>query len=162
MKTSSSGISWHGGFSLVEVTLALGIAAFTLLAVFGLMPVGMNATYSSGEQTMAADLATAIASDLQNTPPSGTAVTSQIFKISIPVTGGTLNTLYFDEAGVAATTLDSVKHRYRAEIYLRRPSTTSALATVGELCISWPATRPSANAQGALRVPIALDRNYTP
>jgi uncharacterized protein (TIGR02598 family) len=29
-------------FSLVEVTLALGIAAFCLIALFGLMPVGVQ------------------------------------------------------------------------------------------------------------------------
>ena len=39
-------------FSLVEVTLALGVAAFSLVALFGLLPVGLNTKSSlidSGE-----------------------------------------------------------------------------------------------------------------
>ena len=47
-------------FSLVEVTLALGVAAFCLIAVFGLLPVGVNSDQTSIQQTAAASLATSI------------------------------------------------------------------------------------------------------
>ena len=40
-------------FSLVEVTLALGIAAICLVALFGLMPVGVQTNRSATSQTAA-------------------------------------------------------------------------------------------------------------
>lgn len=39
------------GFSLVEVTLALGIVSFSLLTVLGLMPVGLSTLKQATEQT---------------------------------------------------------------------------------------------------------------
>ena len=47
-------------FSLVEVTLALGIAAFCLLAIFGLLPVGIKSQQNAIGQTVAAGIATGI------------------------------------------------------------------------------------------------------
>lgn len=41
-------------FSLIEVTLALGIASFGLLAVAGLLPVGLNSVKASREEAAAA------------------------------------------------------------------------------------------------------------
>ena len=55
-------------FSLVEVTLALGIAAFCLIAVFGLMPVGVQTNRNATSQTAATDIIAAIVSDLRATP----------------------------------------------------------------------------------------------
>lgn len=50
MKTART----RNAFSLVEVVLALGIASFGLLAVAGLLPVGMGAVKDSREQAAAA------------------------------------------------------------------------------------------------------------
>ena len=41
MKMRSSRAS---AFSLIEVTMAIGIASFGLLTVFGLLPAGLNTT----------------------------------------------------------------------------------------------------------------------
>jgi len=43
-----------GGFSLVEVTLAVGIMAFSLLAILGLLSMGMQGSRESGEDTVLA------------------------------------------------------------------------------------------------------------
>ena len=40
-------------FSLVEVTLALGVAAFALIAVMGMLPVGIKVQQASVQQTKA-------------------------------------------------------------------------------------------------------------
>src|SRR5207248_1091899 len=48
------------GFSLIEVALALGVAAFALVAIIGLIPVGLNSNQASSEQTAAAGLAAGI------------------------------------------------------------------------------------------------------
>src|SRR6266478_5842762 len=52
-------------FSLVEVTLALGIAAFCLLAVFGLMPIGVQTNRNTTSQTAAANIMAAVIADMR-------------------------------------------------------------------------------------------------
>jgi hypothetical protein len=55
-------------FSLVEVTLAIGIAAFCLIAVFGLMPVGVQTNRNATSQTGATNIIPAVVADLRATP----------------------------------------------------------------------------------------------
>src|SRR5437867_7336907 len=51
-------------FSLVEVTLALGVAAFCLIAVLGLLPTGLKTQQASTEQTTANTIVSQIVADL--------------------------------------------------------------------------------------------------
>ena len=51
-------------FSLVEVTLALGIAAFCLLTVFALLPVALKTQQASIQQTTANTIISQIVADL--------------------------------------------------------------------------------------------------
>lgn len=53
-------------FSLVEVTLALGIVSFALIAVLGLLPVGLKSVKNANEQAGAANVLNAIADCLRN------------------------------------------------------------------------------------------------
>jgi type II secretory pathway pseudopilin PulG len=53
------------GFSLVEVTLALGVAAFCLLAILGLMPTSLKTQQNSIQQTTANQIISTIFSDLR-------------------------------------------------------------------------------------------------
>src|SRR5436190_21311438 len=82
-------------FSLVEITLALGVAAFCLLAVFGLVPVGVQTNRNATSQTAATSVIAAVVADLRATPlttPPGQAITSLQYQIPIPqnpVTGST-------------------------------------------------------------------------
>lgn len=55
-----------GGFSLVEVTLAIGIVSFGLLAVVALLPVGLNSIKQANEQAGAANVLSGIASALRS------------------------------------------------------------------------------------------------
>ena len=86
-------------FSLIEVTLALGIAAFCLIAVFGLMPVGVQTNRNATSQTAATNIMAAVVADLRATPT--TKNTSAQFGIVF----GTAKTLYFDGTGQFATSL---------------------------------------------------------
>lgn len=54
------------GFSLVEVTVAIGIVSFALLAVVGLLPVGLKSIKSATEQSAAANTLTALAESLRS------------------------------------------------------------------------------------------------
>src|SRR5438309_893278 len=108
----------RGGFSLVEVTLALGVASVSLLVIFSLLPIGLQTNQRSIEQTASADILSAVASDLRATAvttPRGSAATSPQFAISIPAnpTGSTSTTiLYFTRAGQFSTSLQP-DSRYR-------------------------------------------------
>jgi uncharacterized protein (TIGR02598 family) len=53
-----------GGFSLIEVTLALGIAAFCLITVFALVPVALKTQQASIQQTTANTIISQIVADL--------------------------------------------------------------------------------------------------
>jgi hypothetical protein len=59
-------------FSLVEVTLALGIAAFCLIAVFGLVPVGVQTNRNATSQTTATNILSSVVSDIRASPKGGT------------------------------------------------------------------------------------------
>ena len=141
-------------FSLVEVTLALGIAAFCLLAIFGLLPVGIKSQQNAIGQTVAAGIATGIVADLRTTPATNT--TSPNYKITIP--GDTK--LYLREDGSATTPGDS---KYLAFITFPGAPQGKA-ATLVHLLITWPAAadlnnNPPSNYSGSFEAVSALDRN---
>jgi type II secretory pathway pseudopilin PulG len=52
-------------FSLVEVTMSLGIVSFALIAVLGLLPVGLRSVKNANEQAGAANVLNAIADSLR-------------------------------------------------------------------------------------------------
>src|SRR5207245_4256566 len=53
------------GFSLVEVTLALGVAAFCLITVFGLIPVALKTQQAAVQQTKANAVISVVADQLR-------------------------------------------------------------------------------------------------
>ena len=52
-------------FSLVEVTLALGVAAFALLAILGMMPTTLKTQQTSIQQTTSNAIITSVFADLR-------------------------------------------------------------------------------------------------
>ncbi len=51
-------------FSLVEVVLALGVVAFAIVAILGVIPVGLSTGHSAQDQTRSAQIAQDILSSL--------------------------------------------------------------------------------------------------
>jgi uncharacterized protein (TIGR02598 family) len=137
-------------FSLVEVTLSLGIAAFCLMAVFGLMPVGVQTNRNATSQTAATNVMAAVVADLRATPSASN--TSAQFGITF----GTAKTLYFDGAGQFTTTLGA-NSRYQLSV------TWNASAPSGlryaDVKVTWPAAATPGNASGSLETFSAFDRN---
>jgi uncharacterized protein (TIGR02598 family) len=88
------------GFSLVEVTLALGVAAFCLLAVSGLLTVGVQTNKRSISQNVATNIIAAAVSDLRATAkaPLGQVpgATPSLFRFAL---NGSTPPLYFDTTG---------------------------------------------------------------
>src|SRR6516225_7614002 len=108
MKRSICG---EAGFSLVEVTLALGIAAFCLIALFGLLPVGVQTNRNATSQTAATNILADVVADIRATArATASATPSQLYGIAIPAAGATATPqiLYLDGAGRSAATIAPV------------------------------------------------------
>lgn len=58
----------HGGFSLVEVVIAMGIIAFALVALLGLMPVGLSTLRNAFDLTAEGMIVQKISSEACLTP----------------------------------------------------------------------------------------------
>ena len=150
------------GFSLVEVTLALGVAAVSLLVIFSLLPIGLQTNQRSIEQAASADILSAVVADLRATPvtnPRGNATTSTLFGISIPAAGSTgTTTLFLNSAGQSATSQQS-DSRYRITITFLSNGGGAKTATFADLKVTWPPAAAVTNAQGLAEMFAAFDRN---
>ena len=167
-------------FSLTELTLALGVAAFCLLAVFGLIPVGVQTNRNATSQTTSANIAALAVADLRAAKTS-----SPMLGISVPTdptsppqfvppnvvpcsggqTSGTSQTLYFDSQGQCLSCLHQNVSNALYRLIVTFVKNTAATATTGAMYVNvkvtWPAaidpcaTTPS----GSVEMFAALDRN---
>jgi uncharacterized protein (TIGR02598 family) len=55
------------GFSLIEVTIAMGVVSFALIALFGLLPTGLTTFRSSIDRSVASQIAQNIISQARQT-----------------------------------------------------------------------------------------------
>jgi uncharacterized protein (TIGR02598 family) len=139
-------------FSLVEVTLALGIAGFSLVAILGLMPVGVQTNRNATSQTAATNIMAAVVSDLRATPK--TSDTSTQFGIAGLNTGANPPPLYFDSAGQVSTSL-TANSRYQLNVTW----SGSTGLRYADVKMTWPAAATLANASGSTEMFVAFDRN---
>ena len=152
----------RSGFSLVEITLALGVAAVSLLVIFSLLPIGLQTNQRSIEQTSSADILSAVAADLRATPvtsPLGSATTSTQFRINIPAAGSTgTTTLFFNSSGQPNASQQS-DSRYRLTVTFVSSGGGTKTATWADLKVTWPARAAIKDAQGTTEMFAAFDRN---
>ena len=139
----------NASFSLVEVTLALGIAAFCLIAVFGLIPIGVQTNRNAASQTAATNIISAVVADLRATPKTST--TSSQFAIQF----GQSKDLYFNGTGGFVPDTPDANSRYHLNITF--PSSPTGLP-YADLKVTWPAAATAANASGSLEMFAAFDR----
>ncbi len=130
------------GFSLVEVTIALGVAAFALAAIVGLLSATLKNSKSALDDTLVAEMA----GDLINTMRKQTFTT-------IPTT----TPVYFDIGGKrvnelstagAILSMDESTARSNGAVYACTPSVTADTATANSdgsanlwrvaLSFNWP------------------------
>ena len=151
-------------FSLVELTLALGVAAISLLAIFALLPFGIRTNQIAIEQPASADILSVMAADLRATPvsaPRGIATISPRFAIGIPanpVSSATSKTLFFTAEGQFSDNISPDSH-YRVTVTFLPNGAGARTATFVDLKATWPAPASIPNAAGIAEVFVALDRN---
>ena len=139
-------------FSLVEVTVALGIAAVSLIAIFGLLPIGAQTNLDATSQTAAVNILAGVTADMRATP-NALSVSGQY-----QVTFGIPQTLYFDELGGFGSTPTSAS-RYRLDIAYPSSGGRSRAPTYVKLAVIWPAQANPANAKGTTELFAAFDRH---
>jgi uncharacterized protein (TIGR02598 family) len=157
-----------GAFSLVEVVIALAVTIFCLVALFGLLSVGLRSNQATIEQAGATSILSAAVADLYATPqtvPSGGAANSLQFNIKIPanpVSSATpMTTLYFPSNGQLSTNPSAANSAFRLTVTPIVPSSGGGTrtATFLDLTVSWPAAASSANAAGTVETFVSLNRN---
>lgn len=84
----------RGGFSLVEVTMAMGLVAFCLVAMLGVLPVGLAQERRSLDQLTASQVLAAVGNDFQ-IGGNGTGETAQY---RIPVGVGSDGSFFVDQS----------------------------------------------------------------
>ena len=177
LATRSPRAARKAAFTLIEVTLALGVTAFCLLAIFGLLPIGLRSNRAAIAQTTANGILSAVAADLRATAASTSASTgtaSAQFQIPIPSNPLQPNTpafsLYFAVDGSFSPSLSGSATHLLTVTYPPTPTTIPAaagpaptpspkVATYLNLEVSWPAASGTANAEGFVTTFVALDRN---
>ena len=121
-------------FSLVELTFVIGIAAFCLLAVFGLVPIGVQTNRNATSQTAATNILSSVVSDIRASPPGQAASAKYLINRSKLST----TTLYFDGQG-QATTLRGANSRYRLYVQIANNPFGPVYPNYAWLKVTWPA-----------------------
>ena len=99
----------QGGFSLIEVTLALGLMAFASLAILGLLSTGQSLAARSADITVTSRLAVEVQAELQEAG----------------ATNWSTNTTYFDAQGRVTNAPGRIYEVYRTVLDGSLPGTTA-------------------------------------
>jgi type II secretory pathway pseudopilin PulG len=157
-------------FSLVEVTLAIGVAAFVLVAIFGMLPVGLKVQQTSVHETVANKILSEIIGDMRAAVrnPGNANGTSTNFGIHIPCTSGNPwiscnqlpSTAYFTNEGnyLLNATPSTAGVVFTASISWVSGTTTTALARI---VVYWPAQQTDLTKVGGF-VETLVDVNRPP
>jgi uncharacterized protein (TIGR02598 family) len=139
-------------FSLVEITVALGIGAFCLIAILGLLPIGVQSNRDSSSQTAATTIMGNVIADMRATPNGSTTSTQY------QVTFGTAKTMYFDGSGHFSTSV-APDSRYQLNIAFPNSGGGTFAPTYAALTLSWPAKASPNVANGSVEMFAAFDRH---
>lgn len=142
----------RAAFSLVEVTIAIGIVAFALIPLLGMLSVGLNSYQNSNQRGPAAQAVSQIASCLRlatanadtNGKPDGTYTAAAPLNTTVTwKLDGTSKSypLYFDEGGNITTLVGGTPPRLAAMLVLTAPNRSQGVFTPGtaQIVAAWPA-----------------------
>lgn len=123
------GLKQRGGrrsaFSLIEVTLAIGIVGFAFIPMMGLLPTGLNVFHQSIGVSVSAQIAQRVIGEAQQT--DFTTLSSLAGSSGAP-------TRYFDNEGGEITDPTSVKWIYAVKTLVINPTTTQSGGIGGLQC----------------------------
>ena len=105
----------RGGFSLVEVVLAVGVAAFALVTLMALLPAGLNTFKGSMSTSIGTQIAERVFNDLQVTDFSDIETTNR----------------FFDEQGTEMTESNNVHCIYWVQVNIGDPGGNTSTSLMG-------------------------------
>ena len=149
----------HAGFSLVEVCLALGIVAFALLPLIGLLTVGLDSYHNANLRGRAAQVVSKIASAIRAGAvtstgsyaaaapfdPNGKAPITWSLTTTPATTASQYPPIYFDENGEITTATSSGigwNPPQMVAMVILTPPTTQFDAGKAQIAVAWPAFIP--------------------
>lgn len=141
----------RSAFSLVELAIALGIASFCLVAMMGLVPMGLKSARNTTDQTAASILLDGVALDLRSVPAGSN--TTQIYAITLPAAGtpgaSVNNSFFFNEDGSKNSVGTSLPARYGILLTMSNPTSNTTTAWIR---IYWPSTLQADSLSNALGI----------
>lgn len=148
-----------GAFSLIEVTLAIGIVVFALVAILGLLPVAMKSSATNERETQATFIAQNIFSDLASgAAPTNTFIIKgpEVYEpaglLKINLAAKSVNYLVYNDQGAPlgeatpsefALPITTTNAIYGAKVSIRQDGSTPNLSQVS-VQVEVPLTAPSA------------------
>jgi type II secretory pathway pseudopilin PulG len=149
-------------FSLVEVVLALGVVSFAIVAILGLIPLGLQTSHSSQDETRAAQMAQSIFGSLAAQgikldalgQPKLDAQNHQQLNDSakLPSVGSPINlgapasySLYGTNDGQVSDATAGAIYAITVGLSAAPTNFDSAYATEVTVTVAWPSSAPAAN-----------------
>lgn len=126
-----------GAFSLVEVVLALGVATFSLLAIVALLPVGIQSTKDSLEESQAIDVLSEVVADRQASPLNLTSTLYQLPALTNTMANPATGFFGITESNTFTAQLNQA--RYRVDYSATPPVGTRLDPYRVWFKVSWPA-----------------------
>tara|TARA_R110000850_G_scaffold17996_22_gene54651 strand:- start:2977 stop:3558 length:582 start_codon:yes stop_codon:yes gene_type:complete len=120
-----------GGFSLVEVTIAMAIAAVAVVSILGLLPQGLDTMRAAGDEAIQARIHQQILNEIQMTPFNAKETNSAVEAFN-------KLEIYYDGQGEelgnskgSSSVKGSFDHIYTARVTLPKAGSDSAPDSVG-------------------------------
>lgn len=123
------------GFSLVEVTIALGIVAVGALLLLGLLPTGLGLARESSDEAMAVNILSSLATEIN----SSDGRTNRSLRNEVPLTVVNSGTAYFDEHGKRIIGGTNQGSRYKVLWSVRAKDAARNVSQNVYLQVGWPA-----------------------
>jgi uncharacterized protein (TIGR02598 family) len=155
MKAQSHYNGWRrlpviSAFSLVEVVLALGVVSFAIVAILGVLPIGLQTSKSGQDETRAAQIAQAVLASIASQAPS------QFDNVLVPLNDdsnstvplhlntGETATLYADNNGKLTPTIAGAVYLVRVKTNSSPTGFDPGYANQVTISVIWPAAAPAA------------------
>lgn len=128
-----------GGFSLVEIVIAVGIVGFCLIPLLALLPAGLKAVKNSSHETTAVNIISSVAADMGNATFTNN---SSIYDIPVlpPPADQTSNVRYFDWTG--APLASAAEAGFKLVLTFNSADASLGRFRSWQSRITWPASAP--------------------
>lgn len=138
----------RSGFTLAEVVISLGIFAYVMVALLGMVAVGLESARNASAETRAATLLTALEADLASAPPGGP---TPVFGLEYNPASSDPVVLEFFLSDNRELLTSPDQSRFAVRLTLETPSAHAMPMRRGSIKIWWPGPAAEENAAGTLK-----------